>query len=125
VLCAFLGRGRYIGAHEHHHSKEAQNEDRRKKAPRRFAKMHREIVNDLTLGFSTESGVGVRKKRNKKTSAEESMLRSERVRRGDANNRIEGISSDPRSDAVFSAYISGEIEVTEIVPQLKRLYRVP
>jgi hypothetical protein len=96
-----------------------------KKAPRRSAKVHREIVNDLTLGFSTGSGFGARKRRNKKISAEESILRIERVRRGDANNRIEGISSDPRSEAVFSAYIDGEIEVTEIVPRLKLLYRVP
>jgi hypothetical protein len=65
-----------------------------------------------------------RKRRKMKISAEESRIRSERVRRADANNRIEGISSDPRSHAIFAAYIGGDIEVIEIVPRLKILYRV-
>ena len=64
------------------------------------------------------------KKRKKKISAEESLLRIERVRRADANNRIEGVSSDPNSNQVFADYIDGEIEVTEIVPRLKLLYCV-
>ncbi|HEX9469107.1 MAG TPA: hypothetical protein VF957_06165 [Bradyrhizobium sp.] len=64
-------------------------------------------------------------KRRKKISGQESLLRIERVRRCDANNRIEGISSDPGSDTVFAAYIDGEIDVTEIVPRLKLLYGVP
>jgi hypothetical protein len=75
-------------------------------------------IDPVTLENRTE-------RRKKKISAEESILRIERVRRGDANNRIEGISSDPKSDIVFAAYISGDIEVTEIVPRLKILYCVP
>ena len=63
--------------------------------------------------------------RKKKISAQELSRRIERVRRADANNRIEGISSDPKSDQVFAAYIRGEIEVTEIVPLLKIVYSVP
>jgi hypothetical protein len=81
-------------------------------------------ANDLTEAFSSEAKSGTRKRRRKKISVQESMLRIERLRRGDANNRIEGISSDPRSNTVFAAYISGEIEVTEIVPRLKLLYCV-
>jgi hypothetical protein len=60
-----------------------------------------------------------------KISPEEKQLRIERVRRGEANNRIEGISSGPESHAVFDAYIRGDIEVTEIVPRLKLIYNVP
>jgi hypothetical protein len=66
-----------------------------------------------------------RHQRKRKISADETLLRIEQVRRGDANNRIEGISSDPRVHPVFDAYISGEIDVAEIVPRLKLLYGVP
>ena len=52
-------------------------------------------------------------------SAEESARRREIVRRADAHNRIEGIFRDPASDAVFEAFVRGEIDVTEIVPRLK------
>jgi hypothetical protein len=65
------------------------------------------------------------KKPNMKISREEVQRRSESVRRGEANNRIEGISSGPESKAIFDSYVNGDIEVTEIVPQLKRLYKVP
>jgi hypothetical protein len=94
-----------------------------KKAPRR--RVGRANANDLVGGFSAGSEFKVRKSRKKKISAAESLLRIQRVRRGDANNRIEGISSDPQANTVFAAYISGDIEVTEIVPRLKSLYCVP
>jgi hypothetical protein len=95
-----------------------------KKAPRRARRERRAGANDLMGEFSSGSEFKARKKRKKKISAEESLIRFERVRRGDAN-RIEGISSDPKSNPVFAAYINGDIEVTEIVPQLKLLYCVP
>jgi hypothetical protein len=57
-----------------------------------------------------------------KISAKEMERRRERVRRGDAHNRIEGLKRGPETDAVFESYIQGEIEVTEIVPRLKALY---
>jgi hypothetical protein len=64
------------------------------------------------------------KRRKVKISAKETLLRIEHVRRGDANNRIEGISSGPEANTIFADYISGNIEVTEIVPRLKLLYSV-
>ena len=67
---------------------------------------------------------GSPKKRKAKISAKETQLRIEHVRRGDANNRIEGILSGPEANTVFADYISGNIEVTEIVPRLKLLYSV-
>jgi len=39
----------------------------------------------------------------------------------DAENRIDGIARDPRTDAVFEAYIAGEIAVTDIVARLRTL----
>ncbi len=39
----------------------------------------------------------------------------------DAENRIDGISRDPRTDAVFDAYIAGDIAVTDIVVRLRTL----
>jgi hypothetical protein len=95
-----------------------------KRASRRTGMVCSASASGLTGEFSSKPESGTRKKR-RKISVEESVLRIERVRRGDANNRIEGISSDPESDTVFAAYINGDIEVTEIVPRLKLLYRVP
>jgi hypothetical protein len=54
-----------------------------------------------------------------KISDEEVARRREIVRIGDAENRLEGIFRDPESNAIFEAYVRGEIEVTEIVPRLK------
>jgi len=56
-----------------------------------------------------------------KISAEEMARRREHVRNADANNRLEGIFRDSESDAVFEAYIRGEIEATEIVARLNAL----
>jgi Antitoxin VbhA len=62
------------------------------------------------------------KKPEAKISAEEMERRRERIRRGDAHNRIEGLVRGPETDSVFDAYIHGEIEVTDIVPRLKALH---
>jgi len=43
------------------------------------------------------------------------------VRRADAENRLEGIIRRPESDAIFDAYIRGEIEATEIIVRLNAL----
>jgi hypothetical protein len=51
----------------------------------------------------------------------EMARRREHVRIADANNRIEGLKRDPQSDAVFDAYIRGEIEATEIIAHLNAL----
>jgi Antitoxin VbhA len=58
-------------------------------------------------------------KTKSRISAEEMERRKEIVRRADANNRIEGLIRTPETDAIFQAYIRGDIEVTEIVPRLK------
>ena len=36
-----------------------------------------------------------------------------------------GFHPDQESSAIFNSYINGDIEVTEIVPRLKALYKVP
>ena len=56
-----------------------------------------------------------------KISAEEMARRRQHVRNADANNRLEGIFRDSESDAVFEAYVRGEIEATEIVARLNAL----
>ena len=55
-------------------------------------------------------------------SVAEMARRREHVRRADTANRLEGITRSRASDAVFEAYIRGEIGVTEIVPRLKALH---
>jgi Antitoxin VbhA len=39
----------------------------------------------------------------------------------DAENRIDGLFRDPQTDAVFEAYVAGEIAVADIVPRLHAL----
>lgn len=48
-------------------------------------------------------------------STAEMERRRKIVRAADANNRLEGISRGPESDAVVQAYVRGEIEVTDMV----------
>ena len=61
----------------------------------------------------------LRTKARPRISAEEMKRRQEIVRRADANNRIEGFIRTPETDAIFEAYIRGDIEVTELVPRIK------
>lgn len=44
--------------------------------------------------------------------------RKAHIAQGDAEARIDGLFREPRTDAIFQAYISGEIEVTAIVARL-------
>ena len=66
-------------------------------------------MDDIAAGTKTKARI----------SAEEVARRREALRHADANNRIEGIFRDRESDAVFEAYIRGDIDATEIVPRLK------
>lgn len=50
---------------------------------------------------------------------EEMKRRKEAVRRADAHNRIEGLARTPETDAIFEAYVRGEIETDELVPRIK------
>ena len=54
-------------------------------------------------------------------TAEEVEQRRDHVRVGDSENRLEGVFRDTKTDPVFEVYIRGDIEVTDIVPQLKAL----
>jgi hypothetical protein len=61
----------------------------------------------------------LRTKAGPRVSAKEMKRRQEIVRRADANNRIEGFIRTAETDAIFEAYIRGDIEVTELVPRIK------
>jgi hypothetical protein len=65
--------------------------------------------------------VTARAPRPKTISAAEMQRRRKIVRQADAQNRLEGIARRPESDAVFEAYIRGEIEATEIITRLQAL----
>ncbi len=39
----------------------------------------------------------------------------------DAENRIDGLFRDPRTDAIFEAYVRGDIAATDIVAHLRAL----
>jgi len=43
------------------------------------------------------------------------------VAQADAENRIDGLFRDAKTDDVFKAYVTGEIEATEIVARLHAL----
>ncbi len=39
----------------------------------------------------------------------------------DSENRIDGLFRDPQTDAIFEAYVAGEIPAAELVPRLRAL----
>jgi hypothetical protein len=47
--------------------------------------------------------------------------RATHIHLADTDNRIDGISRDPATDAIFNAYLNGEITVAEIIPRLHAL----
>jgi hypothetical protein len=49
----------------------------------------------------------------------EMKWRKEIVRKADAHNRMEGLVRTPETDAIFEAYVRGEIEASELVPRIK------
>jgi len=70
-------------------------------------------MSDLAVGVKPKS----------KISAAEMQRRREALRNADAHNRIEGQSPSPECDAIFEAFIRGDIEQAEILPRLHALYR--
>ncbi len=52
-------------------------------------------------------------------SPAEMERRRQVVRRARAHSRLEGIPHSPGGEAIFEAYIRGEITAREIVPRLK------
>lgn len=55
-------------------------------------------------------------------SAEEMARRKEAVRWADAHNRIEGLKRSPATDAIYDAFVRGDIEFDDILPRLKALH---
>jgi hypothetical protein len=69
------------------------------------------------------SDLAVEVKPKSKISAAEMQRRREALRNADAHNRIEGQFPSPECDAIFEAFIRGDIEQAEILPRLHALYR--
>ena len=53
------------------------------------------------------------------TTDREIILRREALRQADANNHIEGITRDSRTDAIFDACVRGEFDASELVARIK------
>jgi len=70
-------------------------------------------MSDLAVGVKPKS----------KISAAEMQRRREALRNADAHNRIEGQFPSPECDAIFEAFVRGDIEQAEILPRLHALYR--
>ncbi len=47
------------------------------------------------------------------------MQRRRALRRAEAANRIEGVVRGPETNAIFEAFVRGDVEATDIVPRLK------
>jgi len=59
-----------------------------------------------------------------KISVEEMERRRKVVRDAIRSNAIEGARHGPEVDPIFEAYITGEIDVAEILPRIKRLRNI-
>ncbi len=56
-----------------------------------------------------------------KISAAEMQVRLEAVQQADASYRIEGQFSSPEADAIFDAFIAGDIEFSDLLPMIRAL----
>ena len=56
-----------------------------------------------------------------KISAAEMQVRLEAVQQADANHRINGQFSSPEADAIFDAFIAGDIEFSDLLPMIRAL----
>lgn len=54
-------------------------------------------------------------------ASENLASRQKHVETADAENRIDGIFRDTRTDGIFQAYVGGEIAAADLVPKLKTL----
>ena len=61
---------------------------------------------------------GITPRPKARISDAEMERRRKALRQADASNRLEGVFRDPASDAIFEAYVRGEIEATDILPRL-------
>jgi hypothetical protein len=64
----------------------------------------------------------LRTKAGPRISAKEMARRKEAVRWADVQNRIEGLKRSPGTDAIYDAFVRGEIEFDDILPRLKALH---
>jgi hypothetical protein len=55
-------------------------------------------------------------------SAAEMHRRREVILQAEANTRLAGQSCSPEAEAIFEAFVRGEIEVTDILPRLQALH---
>ena len=76
-----------------------------------------------TAAGSFVSDLAVELKPKIKITSAERQRRREALRRADAHNRIEGQFPSPECDAIFEAFIRGDIEQAEILPRLHALHR--
>ena len=60
-----------------------------------------------------------------KISAVEIQRRREGLRHAKAHSRIEGQYPSPEGEAIFEAFVRGEIQCDEILPRLHALHRQP
>ena len=67
----------------------------------------------------------LRTKARPRISAKEMARRKEAVHWADAQNRIEGLKRSPGTDAIYDAFVRGEIELDDILPRLKALHHRP
>jgi len=63
------------------------------------------------------------RKAKPKISPAEIKLRREGIRQAEANNRIEGISNDPKAAPIIDAYINGTYDTAEAIAELDKLYK--
>jgi hypothetical protein len=70
-------------------------------------------------GRQRQRDAAVATKPKARMSAEEMARRREAVYRADAHNRIEGLYRRPETDAIFEAFVRGDIEAADLVPRLK------
>jgi hypothetical protein len=68
------------------------------------------------------SDLAVEVKPKSKITSAEMQRRREALRRAKAHSRIEGQYPTPGGEAIFEAFIRGEIERDEILPRLHALH---
>jgi hypothetical protein len=55
-------------------------------------------------------------------SAAEMIRRREAVHWADGHNRIEGLFRSPETEAIYDAFVHGDIEFEDILPRLNALH---
>ena len=69
------------------------------------------------------SDLAVEVKPKSKITSTEMQRRRDALRQAKAHSRIEGQYPSPEGEAIFEAFIRGDIEQAEILPRLHALHR--